>query len=259
MSAGRQTSHESLHETLVERQFSSRAAGYVTSAVHARGEDLDRLAAWAGEHRPARVLDLGCGGGHVSFTAAPHAGEVVACDPSAAMLAAVAAEAQRRGLSNIETHGGRAEQLPFDDGVFDLVVSRFSAHHWRALDRGLAEARRVLRPGGTAIFIDTVSPAEALLDTWLQAMELMRDPSHVRNWSVREWTAALRTAGFDPGTPFLMRRRLEFRSWVERMATPGPMVAAIRSLQEQMPVEARRHFEIEADGSFWIEVAWLNG
>lgn len=255
MSAGPETSHENL----VERQFSPRAGDYVTSAVHARGEDLDRLAAWTREHRPARVLDLGCGGGHVSFTAASHAGQVVACDPSAAMLAAVAAEAKRRGLGNIETREGRAEQLPFDAGAFDLVVSRFSAHHWRALDPGLAEARRVLRPGGAAIFIDTASPAEALLDTWLQTIELMRDPSHVRNWSVREWTAALQAAGFDPGTPFLMRRRLEFSAWVQRMATPAAMVAAIRSLQEQMPGEARRHFEVEAEGSFWIDVLWLNG
>ena len=254
------------HAALVQKQFSPRAASYVASPVHAQGKDLERLAAWAREHHPEHVLDLGCGGGHVSFTVAPHAGRVVACDPSSAMLEAVAKEAQTRRLGNIELREAWAERLPFEAASFELVASRFSAHHWQKLDPGLAEARRVLRPGGTAIFIDTVAPPvplldtllDTLMDTWLQTIELMRDPSHVRDWSVAEWVAALQAAGFAPGAPDISRRRLEFNSWVERMATPPSMTAAIRALQQQAPEEVRRHFAIEADGSFQIDAAWLS-
>src|SRR5689334_7325403 len=70
------------HEALVGDQFGARANAYLTSAVHAQGRDLDALVALASSHRDARVLDLGCGGGHVAFNVAPHVREVVAYDLS---------------------------------------------------------------------------------------------------------------------------------------------------------------------------------
>ena len=76
------------HDAIVDRQFGPRAQAYVTSAVHSGGPDLDRLEAIARERPDARVLDLGCGGGHVSYRMAPHVSAVVACDLSADMLAA---------------------------------------------------------------------------------------------------------------------------------------------------------------------------
>lgn len=69
-------------QALVAAQFGPRAEAYVTSAVHAQGEDLNRIAGWAAARRPARALDLGCGGGHVAFALSPHAGEVIAYDLS---------------------------------------------------------------------------------------------------------------------------------------------------------------------------------
>src|SRR5690606_40498988 len=84
------------HDQAVDRQFGPRAAAYLSSAVHAQGADLEQLAALAREHAGARVLDLGCGGGHVSFQVAPHAAHVTAYDLSQAMLDVVAAEAARR-------------------------------------------------------------------------------------------------------------------------------------------------------------------
>ena len=77
------------------------------------------------------------------------------------------------------------------DGAFDFLACRYSAHHWRDLDAGLRQARRVLRPNAAAVFIDAVSPGAPLLDTHLQAVELLRDTSHVRDYSVAEWTAAI--------------------------------------------------------------------
>ncbi|MBX6324344.1 MAG: class I SAM-dependent methyltransferase [Rhodospirillaceae bacterium] len=241
------------HGALVGGQFGPRAAAYVTSTVHAQGEDLQQLAALAKGRAGGRALDLGCGGGHVSFAVAPHLGEVVAYDLSEEMLAAVAATAAARGLANIRTQAGRVEALPFADAGFDLVLTRFSAHHWDDLDAALAEARRVLRPDGRAAFADGVSPGPPLLDTFLQAIELLRDPSHVRNYSVEEWRQALTRAGFRPGAVTRRRVRLEFATWIARMATPEPHVAAIRSLQARMPEEVARHFAVEPDGSFLLD------
>lgn len=245
------------HETLVRAQFGARTDAYVASPVHATGEDLDQLAQAVGARPAARVLDLGCGGGHVAFRLAPLVGRVAALDMSAHMLEAVAAEAARRGLGNIATEHGTAESLPFADRSFDVVASRYSAHHWRDLPACLREARRVLKPGGLAVFMDTVAPGEALADTHLQAVELLRDPSHVRDYSVAQWVRALEEAGFTPGEPVLRRVRLEFSSWIERMRTPEVNVRAIRSLLAGAPGEVARHFGIEADGSFTVDAMTL--
>jgi SAM-dependent methyltransferase len=243
------------HEALVADQFGGRADAYLKSAVHAAGADLDGLVALVrGRERP-RVLDLGCGAGHVTFNVAPHAREVVAYDLAADMLAVVAAAAAGRGLANVATRQGPCERLPFEDGSFDAVLSRYSAHHWHDFDAGLREAARVLAQGGIAGFVDTISPGRPLLDTFLQSVELLRDRSHVRNYSAAEWEAALARAGLAGRSVTRFRVRLDFASWVERMRTPARYVEAIRGLQQDVAAEVGSHFATEADGSFAIDVA----
>jgi ubiquinone/menaquinone biosynthesis C-methylase UbiE len=241
------------HDALVVAQFGARAAAYVESAVHAQGEDLRDLAALVAGHPNARVLDLGCGGGHASFAVAPHVGSVVAYDLSAEMLAAVAAEAASRTLVNVSTQRGPAESLPFESASFDFVITRFSAHHWYDVQAGLAEARRVLKPNGQAAFVDVVAPEPFALDTWLQTVELLRDSSHVRDYSVEQWTQFLNAAGFVTTGTKARRLRLEFATWIARMQTPALQTDTIRALQAGASAPVAAHFELEPDGSFVID------
>ena len=243
------------HETLVESQFGARAGAYLTSAVHAEGADLAALVEFAKGRAGARVLDLGCGGGHVAFNVAPNVAEVVAYDLSPEMLGVVAATARNRGLNNVKTRQGSVERLPFDDASFDIVLSRYSAHHWRDFAGALREAARVLKPGGAAGFADAVSPGTPLLDTFFQAVELLRDPSHVRDYSRAEWEAALTHAGLVCETTRRFRVRLDFAAWVTRMATPAVQVEAIRALQGAVSGDVAGYFDTDSDGSFTIDVA----
>lgn len=245
------------HDALVDAQFGPRAAAYVQSPVHASGADLDALEQVVAQARPARALDLGCGGGHVAYRLAPHAGEVVACDLSPDMLSAVAETARARGIGNICVQQAPAERLPFPDASFDFVACRFSAHHWRDFEAGLREARRVARSGARAVFIDAISPGRPLLDTHLQAVELLRDPSHVRDYTVGEWAQAVERAGFEVRAMSRLRLRMEFASWTERMRTPKVQADAVRALQAHASEEVRAHFAIEPDGSFQLEVMML--
>jgi ubiquinone/menaquinone biosynthesis C-methylase UbiE len=241
------------HDATVLEQYDSRAQAYLASAVHAAGADLDRMAFVIGNRPDAVALDMGCGGGHVAFRMAPLVKKVVAYDLSAAMLETVGAEAQRRGLDNLVTKQGAAEALPCPDGSFDVVATRYSAHHWGAFADGLAQMRRVLKNDGLALFMDVVSPGVPLLDTWLQTLELLRDASHVRNASLGEWQAALASLGFAVEEVATYKLRLEFGAWIERMRTPDVHVAAIRSLQRRAAAEVRDYFAIEADGSFTVD------
>jgi len=240
-------------QQLIERQFSPHSDAYLRSAVHASGPDLVEMERILTPLRPVRALDVGCGGGHASYLLARVAQDVVAFDLSPAMLQTVAAEADRRGFQHLQTCVGEVCSLPFPANSFDVVVTRYSAHHWENLPAALAEMHRVLRPGGTLLVSDVVAPAHPLSDTWLQSLELLRDPSHVRDYSAAEWKTKLKEAGFSLGTETLYRGRLDFTAWIARMSTPPLQVEAIRALQQLAPSPVSQHFDFEADGSFCID------
>jgi 2-polyprenyl-6-hydroxyphenyl methylase / 3-demethylubiquinone-9 3-methyltransferase len=102
-----------------------------------------------------RVLDVGCGGGMFSEELAKLGAEVTGVDPSAKSIEAGRAHAAAGGLDITYEHG-HGEQLPFDDGRFDLVVCCDVLEHVDDLDTVMAETSRVLKPGGLYLY-DTVN------------------------------------------------------------------------------------------------------
>jgi len=243
------------HDEKVNQQFGEVAAAYLTSKAHAQGNDLATLGKLTEGRVEAKVLDLGCGAGHASFAVAANVASVVAYDLSADMLMVVANEAKRRGLSNVATRQGVAEELPFDAASFDVVMTRFSAHHWSDLPKALAEMKRVLKPNGRMIIIDVVAPTSPLVDTHLQCIELLRDVSHVRNYAIAQWQHQLRTAGLHITLQEQWKLPLEFDAWVTRMRTPAERVAVIRGLLQGAPKEVRDYLSVRQDCSFAIDVA----
>lgn len=245
----------------VRRQFGAVAAAYASSAVHATGPDLRALVETAALNGRERVLDLGCGAGHTALALASSAARVTALDLTPEMLAVASALAGERGVANVDFCLGDAAALPFADRSFDLVTSRYSAHHYADPTRAVAEAARVLRPGGRLLLVDTVAPEDPALDTFSNAVELLRDISHVRNWRISEWIPMLRTAGFVAELLMEMALELDGDSWVQRMQTPSAHVAAIQTLFAAAPDAARAFFGLRL-GECWgwrIPVALIRG
>jgi ubiquinone/menaquinone biosynthesis C-methylase UbiE len=243
---------------LAARQFGDSAANYLASSVHAKGADLDRLESLTRRRRPGRALDLGCGAGHAAFALARGgAASVVAYDLSEQMLAVVEREATARGHSQIAIRRGAADRLPFEDASFDLIATRFSAHHWPSVPAAVTAVVRALRPGGTLVVIDVIAPESALLDTTLQTIELLRDMSHVRNYRASEWRSMLSVPGLTIAASDTWKLPLEFDSWVRRIATPSRRIDALRAVFDDLPAEARDYFSVTADGSFTSDALWL--
>lgn len=247
----------SRHHDHVDKQFGEQAGAYLTSAVHASGRDLVKLSERLYAASDARVLDLGCGAGHASFIAAQHVKEVVAYDLSEKMLTVVAQTAEERGYHHLTTRQGYAEKLPFANDEFDIVISRYSAHHWHDVGSALREVRRVLKPGGKAIFMDVNAPGNPVLDIWLQTVEALRDTSHVRDYSPGEWLTLFTESGLAIGAISHDRLELEFTSWVERMRTPQVMVQAIRAYQHSAPYDVQRYYSLQPDGSFTTDIIFI--
>jgi ubiquinone/menaquinone biosynthesis C-methylase UbiE len=245
-------------QQLTVNQFGSSAERYLSSAVHAKGADLEKVASVVREKPCAKALDLGCGAGHVAFALAQGgAPRIVAYDPSSEMLTVVAREAARRGHAAIETKVGAAELLPFEDGSFDLVVTRYSAHHWANVPLALEECARVTAMGGRLIVIDVVAPEDPLLDTSLQVVEFLRDSSHVRDYRVSEWRKMQRAAGFAVSSVNGWKIAIDFPTWIARIGTSPARIAALQTVILDFPAEARDYFKIVAGFSFEIDSAWI--
>lgn len=96
-----------------------------------------------------RLLDLGCGLGAALEHARVRGTEVAGIDPSAAMV-----ERARERLPGAEIVVGSAEEIPFSDSRFTKLLTVATFHHWADPDAGLAEALRVLAPGGKLLIVE---------------------------------------------------------------------------------------------------------
>jgi ubiquinone/menaquinone biosynthesis C-methylase UbiE len=235
----------------IQNRFGAVAADYVTSKVHASGQDLAWLVELAALTGTERVLDVATGGGHAAFALAPRAAEVVALDLTRPMLEVAQKEAEARQLQNIRFLEGDAQALPCEDSSFNVVVCRQAAHHFPNVHQCVSEWVRVLKPGGKLLLVDSISPEEQAADAFLEEIEILRDPSHVRSHRISQWTLLLNAAGFAVNSVREWSIFLDIPSWTQRMRTPPASVAMIEQLlRNASPVVRERLHIDEQDGVF---------
>ena len=234
-----------MNKTLVQQQFGKTAAHYLTSTPHALGKSLERLVTLTAPQKDWRVLDIATGGGHVAYTFAPHVARVWAADITQEMLDMVKLEAAKRGLANIRTAYAKAEQLPFDDASFDLVTCRIAPHHFDSIPEFLTEAHRVLKPDAVLAVVDNVVPP-GIVGDYVNAFERFRDPSHLRAWTMEEWRAAIKDAGFVLGHDEQIYKKMEFKSWAQRY--DDTMKRLLRAMLSEVTPAVKEVLEPKGEG-----------
>ena len=134
------------------------ATAYADAFGQLTTQCIPRLLDSVGVARGTRLLDVASGPGYAAAAAAGRGATAVGVDFASEMVASAAA-----AFPHVEYRQGSADSLPFDDRSFDAVVINFGLFHFEHPDRALAEAMRVLRPGGKVAFTAWAKPERALM------------------------------------------------------------------------------------------------
>ena len=228
----------------VQRHFGATAQDYVTSPRHASGGGLDQLVELAEPTPESDALDIATGGGHTALALAPHVRHIIASDLTPQMLEAAAAFIRGNSITNASFEIAEAENLPFEDGSFDIVTCRVAPHHFSDVGAFCRETARVLRPGGRAILIDSYAPDDDALDEYINQVEWRRDNSHARSWRVPEWEAFITNSGLtvDHVEPFV--RRFEFDEWTARTRMTPEAKQNLEQYMLNAPARVRDFFHV---------------
>ena len=219
----------------VKAQFGKTAQNYVTSSIHAKGDDLRVMLELAGDVAGKKVLDVATGGGHTALTFARAGAEVTAVDLTPEMLAAAEENVREQGLNAVTFKEANAEDLPFEDASFDIVTCRIAPHHFARPEGFVQEVARVLKPGGDFLLVDNIAPLDAELAAAMNHIEKVRDPSHVEAYSLKTWTDWLSRVGMELHHLTRFYRDKDFAAWLgyaEAEGVWGKLEAYVSSLPE---------------------------
>ena len=202
--------------------WSDRAEAYRESATHREGPDLDLLVEWCEPAEGVKALDVATGGGHVARRLRDQGCDVVTLDPSPGMQADVLAP---------------AEHIPFEDGAFDVVVTRIAPHHFEDVHAAVAEMERV--SNRLVVVEDTLYSSDRH-----EEAEKLRDPTHVRNYTEDEWRELLTEAGLEVEQVECFEKEHPLEDWLARTGCEGEEAVRVRELLAD---------RLTSDGSAWTD------
>jgi SAM-dependent methyltransferase len=220
------------------------ADAYAKSPTHAGGRDLEILLQLLDPRPHERVLDVATGGGHTACALAPMARHAVATDLTPAMAAKARSLGRERGLANLGAVVADAECLAFTDGCFDAVACRVAPHHFLDVPQFLREVARVLRPGGRFVLEDSCAPPDPEIDRFLNHVERMRDPTHVRSYTEREWREMFGAAGLRIDRAELWRKVHDLDDWLSRAGVSEETDGRVREALAAAPQSIRDYFDV---------------
>ena len=236
-------------------QFAGVADRYRLSVDHTNADDREILLSRLMLDPSHLLLDVATGGGHTAAALCAKVRKVVASDLTPEMLREARKLCAERRCKNLAFVAADAENLPFAEGVFDRVTCRIAPHHFPNLAAAVGEMLRVTRPGGLIGIIDSVVPDDPSLDAFINGVEKVRDPSHVRSYRIEEWNSVLEQAGL-----FLLHvsrawKEHPFAEWVARTGRPPEVQREVESLFLSAFPRAREYFRVRVESGRVVSYA----
>lgn len=174
------------HQDLIRDQFTKQAVPF-SSAPAIKNEDSLKLLLQLTDASPSDVvLDVACGPGILACAFAEVVAHATGIDLTPAMIERARVLQAERGLANVAWQVGDIDPLPYADGSFSIVTSRYAFHHLQNPQAAMHEMHRVCKDRGKIVLIDQVASADPGQADALNRMERLRDPSHVRALTLAE-------------------------------------------------------------------------
>lgn len=222
------------HNDVIRESFTKQAAAFAANPWVTDEERIRRLVAAARLKGDERVLDIATGPGYIAEAFAGVAREVVGVDLTDAMLAIGKERTKERGVTNVSFRAADAQNLPFENGAFDVVVCRLALHHLMEPLQVLREMARVCRAGGTVLVEDIYASEHPERAAYQDRWEVLRDTSHVRTLALSELLQLFRAVGLE--TDFVTTAdnlTPEVERWLATTKTPPERAAEVRRLLEE--------------------------
>lgn len=228
----------------VKEQFSKTAQAYVSSAIHAKGDELKLLLELAGDVTNKKVLDIATGGGHTALAFAKAGANVTATDLTPTMLETAKTFMVEQGVDSVLFQEASAEALSFENQSFDRVTCRIAAHHFADPKKFVEETARVLKSDGMFLLVDNVSSADTTLAEVMNHIEKTRDPSHVWAYSIPTWLHWLTDAGLELHHLTRFKRSKNYPYWTSYAQTLEKVIGELEQYVLSLPESQQKYFEL---------------
>lgn len=208
------------HESNLKAQFKKQASGFSNQLLTLNREEL---LTWILNSldldESMSVLDVAGGTGILSRTIAPFVHHVTCIDISQEMLNEGMKQTEQKEISNITYKIANAENLPFKQESFDLVISRLGFHHFSNPTRILEEMNKVCAHNGTVGVIDLISPEDDELFRLYNHYERLRDPSHLHALRNSQFMDLFKNTGLELKQADVVDVPVHLKRWLELTGT----------------------------------------
>jgi SAM-dependent methyltransferase len=237
---------------LIVDQFTRQAEPFARHPAHSVEESMRLVREAVGIGAEDTVLDVACGPGLVACDFAAHARRVTGIDLTPAMIEQARVLQESRGLDNLEWRAGDVASLPFDEGSFSVVFTRYSFHHLPDPAAVLAEMARVARPGGRVAVVDVYSRNPEQGEAY-DRVERLRDPSHVRALGLEELMELFERAGLERPAMAYYGVDVALESLLaSSFPEPGAAEEVRRTFAEDVGIDRLRVDARRVDGELWF-------
>lgn len=219
---------ETTHHERILDQFTRQAEPFARAQAIRSLEGLERIVQMAEADADDTVLDVACGPGLLTCAFARVVRHAIGLDITPAMLEQARKSQAEQGLANLTWESGDVFALPFPDRHFSIVVSRFALHHLLDPLMAVKEMKRVCQENGRVVIAD-IAPVPEKLDA-LNALERLRDPSHVRAMSTEELKSLFIQAGLAPPRVEHFRMESDLEALLRRSFPKEGDAARIRKI-----------------------------